>query len=254
MDSKSEKQRALLALEREGLLDGFLDGELDDAQSKRVVAVLDPILHRAAVAELELLRTSLKSFVSHQSAERVTQWSAWQAIEAELVPFGQNSLAARAARFKAAAAEAFEFLLRPQVAGAVFACSAALVAVSVWNRSSAIDPMATTPVVTLASEQLTPIAPDLDSVVAVNESRPQSRDRRGFDFAMGGGESSASVAFVGNPRLRDNHTLLAQSYNPHGLRIGSTDIDWIKAGTHIDIVPAANEDRPPVIWVGQKIR
>ena len=39
-----------------------------------------------------------------------------------------------------------------------------------------------------------------------------------------------------------------------GLRVGGADIEWIRAVSSVEIVPALSQHKPPVIWVGKRVQ
>lgn len=280
MNEKNDKKVALDALEKEGLLSGFLDGELDEVQMQRVSALLDAPTRQNATADTQMLRTSLRTFVRNEREQRQESFSVWESIEAQLTPYPKTpTLAERLHTFRAQLGEIFELALRPQVAGTVFACSLGLVAVSLWNRadvthsgtevqvagvasgSAAVDWRGAAGPSTSVSSVVTPVLGSSgfgeSSIGADSLSRLEvARSSRSGGEYLIDGQAGSTVSFVGNTLAPNpsRQLMIAQSLRPEGLRIGLTDIDWIRAKSHVEILPSSDDRRPPVIWVGSKVR
>ena len=265
--------------------------------------------NQRATAEQErvLLKKSLKKFIAAEKAE-IEQFSVWEQIESECVPYAQGFLAKffgansrsnlrgnlrgnlkKQSSWLYKPSQLLEGLLQPKLAGGVFAASLCLLLVSMLNSSSNQTKAPNTDfamnlerdslrdsndssvfVPKMVSQGLrTNAAPMLSSfqgslrdarniesaaidgqeLVLTFSRNPNSaasnrKSRNQLDARLGLDGSSGLVQYV-RP---------VQSLNPKGLRMGAADIEWIHARAHVEILPADNSGRAPVIWVGDSIQ
>jgi hypothetical protein len=377
MDSmKDDSEKLRQRLDEEGLLSGFLDGELDAVEIQRVCALTSAAERAEAEVQRCVLRGSIKTFIKAErnrgSNESDLNWSCWDAIESQLVPYpsgysakfkerllariragGITKLATgRADRDFAASASQISFvkggrrfvdgLFRPQVAGTVFACSLGIMALSLWesrglwesgglweNQDSEgrLGDVAMSPGVGagISGSVVSGSVVSGSGTTLVRENSPSSTARSGDsvqvasakaepapgvprvaellasrNFTNGSADSveswrdsgvntphpmssfvSANVrsnrlqspfgqerttgsegivsfvgqgGFAGRSAPSGRRLSLFQSMDARGLRVGTADIEWIRSRSHVEIVPAQNEKRPPVIWVGENLQ
>ena len=279
MDEKDHKNRARSEIDESGLLSGFLDGELDQVQCQRLCASVSAQERLQAEGARQAVRRCLKAFIRSQPVKQ-DDWSVWECIEEQCVPYRRGAFA-RLPQVKfwsktaspVASISFVETLLRPQVAGGVFACSLCLMLVSMWNSNSGGLPATETldEVVVASSgvgrnaratEKIKERVLSTQSIIPqtmVSSSGHSRTSRQSAPFGVLSVDSSNSTVLSfanssdGQSR-RKRRLIQTQSISPRGLKVDGAQIDWIDAQSHVEIVQANNKRRPPVIWVGSSIR
>ena len=225
------------------------DDELNAKEREILAQQLGAESIAASQADLAFIGDGIRDFVDQRCRDErgvAREVSLWDAIAPDLESAPSQGIGEWLERLGAQVQVGLEVLLRPPVFAGMAVAMLAIVFVGV-EFSPAPEGEAL---------QIARVAqPSPSTVTATQETVPP------VSFVGLGAAGTDVVALRQSvqPQMRFPQRRLARRAGAlhtlsGGLRVGGADIEWIKAVSSVEIVPALNHHKPPVIWVGNRVR